>query len=125
MAKTKNSKKKNEASVKEENKSIETDSVVNAVVKVGLKMVRTEKSFDLANVSNKYTFYVDTSATKIDIRNAIKQKFGVEAIKVWTSILPGKLKKDAKFGTFKRRREKKKAIVMLGKGDKIKDFTKI
>jgi len=88
-----------------------------------IKQVISEKSDKLAESSNRYTFYVHKDANKIEIKNAVKNMFGVDVIKVNTSILPRKFrsrftKAGALTGTTALR---KKAIVTLAEGDEI-DF---
>ena len=52
----------------------------------------TEKSNDQI-ADGKYTFIVDTGATKTEIRNAAEKLFGVKVIKVNTINLDGKMKR--------------------------------
>lgn len=81
-----------------------------------LRPVITEKSMEQFGY-NKYTFYVDPRANKVQIRNAIQEIFEVTVTKVTTVTVNGK----------KRRRgrivghtpDRKKAVVTLKQGDKI------
>lgn len=77
----------------------------------------TEKSMG-QSADNKYTFEVDLRANKIQIRNAIKEIFGVDAIKVTTNVTGGKTRR-------KGRKDEgvtsdfKKAVVSLKEGQTI------
>ncbi len=64
-----------------------------------------------------YTFWVDTAATKTDIRNAVQQAFGVKVVKVTAFNAIGKMKRTGKFEG--RRVSRKKAMVKLAEGQKI------
>lgn len=92
---------------------------------VKLEKVISEKSFAMADASAKYTFYVDTDATKIDIAKAVAEQYKVKVDSVRTVTRPGKLKKDWRKNLSKRKLDTKKAIVALKKGETIKDFVKI
>ncbi len=84
------------------------------------KPVISEKSNDAREDQNKYSFYVHLDSTKLDIKKAVERVFEVKALKVTTSILRGKHKrKGTSFGMTKKR---KKAIVTLAEGQKIKLF---
>lgn len=92
---------------------------------VSLEKAVTEKSFTMADSLGKYTFYVPTSANKIEIARAVENEFEVEVDKVRTVTVPGKLKKDWKTRKMRRDSDRKKAVVTLKKGSKIKDFSKV
>lgn len=74
------------------------------------KPIVTEKS--MTEMENKkYTFEVDKNATKIEIKSAIEEIFGVKVQRVNTMNMQGKLKRQgAHIG---RRPSWKKAIVKL------------
>ena len=81
--------------------------------------VFTERSTDLQERQNKYTFKVHSRASKIDIKWAVEQIFKVKVTQVNTIKMPGK---------FRRVRLQpgytsswKKAVVTLREGDSI-DF---
>jgi large subunit ribosomal protein L23 len=93
--------------------------------RVIIKPVVSEKSFSLANAGNKYTFLVEPSATKIDIKNAIEKMHKVKVENVNITIKPGKLKMNWAKRREKRKSDKKKAVVTLKKGDKIDEFLNI
>ncbi len=84
--------------------------------------VMTEKSLSEAALG-KFTFEVERKAGKPDIKKAIEEAFGVHVRSVHTINLPGKKRKSGR-----KRKEvigsaRKKAIVKLGKGEKIDLFT--
>jgi large subunit ribosomal protein L23 len=76
----------------------------------------TEKATDL-NKIGRYVFMVAPSATKNEIRKAVKEIYKVDAVKVWT------IRKPATTRRYMNHRSTdqgyKKAIVMLKKGQKI------
>jgi large subunit ribosomal protein L23 len=81
------------------------------------KPLLTEKSLDLRDEVNRYSFEVDSSANKADVKRAVEKLFKVKVQKVCTTTLPGKIKS---MGRYQGRRPScKKAIVTLKKGDKI------
>lgn len=87
-----------------------------------LKSVVTEKS-SIAQVNKKYTFIVSNSATKVDIKKAIKAIYGVEADNVQTLICPKKVRLVGRGRLLVKRPLCKKAIVTL-KGNKTIDINK-
>jgi large subunit ribosomal protein L23 len=84
-----------------------------------IKPVVTEKSMSLL-ADNKYTFVVDKKSNKTEIKNAIEDIFKVKVDKVSTLIVKGKPKRMGKFEG--RTSDRKKAIVSLKPGQKIKLF---
>ncbi|MEW8960107.1 50S ribosomal protein L23 [Moorella humiferrea] len=84
-----------------------------------LQPLVTEKSTALM-AENKYTFIVDRNANKIEIKNAIEKLFNVKVLKVNTLMDRGKLRRVGRFAG--RQPDRKKAIVTLRPGDKIKVF---
>jgi len=84
-----------------------------------IKPVVTEKSMNLL-ADNKYTFVVDKKSNKTEIKNAIEDIFKVKVDKVSTMIIKGKPKRMGKFEG--RTSDRKKAIVSLKAGQKIKLF---
>lgn len=84
-----------------------------------IKPVVTEKSMNLL-ADNKYTFVVDKKSNKTEIKNAIEDIFKVKVDKVSTLIVKGKPKRMGRFAG--RTSDKKKAIVTLKEGHKIKLF---
>jgi len=90
-----------------------------------LKPVVSEKSYFLANESNKYVFFVDSGVNKIEIKNAVEKKYKVKVLSVNIVIKPGKMVRDWKSNKSSRKSDKRKAIVTLKKGDKIDEFLNI
>ncbi len=84
-----------------------------------IKPVVTEKSMNLL-ADNKYTFIVDKRSNKTEIKNAIEDIFKVRVEKVYTMNVKGKPKRMGKF--VGRTSDRKKAIVSLKSGQKIKLF---
>jgi large subunit ribosomal protein L23 len=84
-----------------------------------IKPVVTEKSMDLL-ADNKYTFIVDKHANKTEIKGAIEHIFKVEVEKVYTMNIKGKPKRMGKFEG--KRPDRKKAVVALKAGQKIRLF---
>jgi large subunit ribosomal protein L23 len=93
--------------------------------KVILEKVISEKSFVNADAGIGYTFYVNPAASKIEIGKAIEKEFKVKVERVRTITIPGKSRMDWKSRVMSRASDKKKAFVVLKKGDSIKDFVKI
>lgn len=101
--------------------------------------VVSEKSTDLANPepgrgpygknynpNAKYVFRVRTDSNKIQIKQAVEQRFDVHVIDVNTIKMPSK-EKGAGFVRINKKRRGyipawKKAIVTLATGEKIEDF---
>ncbi len=92
---------------------------------ITVKPVVSEKSYTLANASNKYTFVVENDANKIEIKNAVEAKYKVKVEAVNIVVKPGKMKRDWKTNRKSRKSDIRKAIVTLKKGDKIDEFLNI
>jgi large subunit ribosomal protein L23 len=84
--------------------------------------VLTEKSLNLAR-EGKYTFWVDWKSNKDEIKNLVDKVFGVHTQKVRTINYKGGVRKNFK-GTKIRIPNRKKAMVTLGKDEKIDLFEK-
>jgi large subunit ribosomal protein L23 len=84
-----------------------------------IKPVISEKSMGLME-ENKYTFYVDRKANKIEVKNAVEKLFKVTVLQVNTITVKGKMKRQGR--TQGMTPERKKAIVTLKQGDKIEIF---
>ena len=93
--------------------------------KIEIKPVVSEKSYNLANASNKYTFFVDSNVNKIEIKKAVEEKYKVTVELVNIVIKPGKMKRDWKTNKKNRSGDMRKAIVTLKKGNKIDEFLNI
>lgn len=83
------------------------------------KPVVTEKSMALLE-ENKYTFFVDLNANKIEIKKAVEDLFNVKVDKVRTMRVKGKLKRVR--NRWGKTPDRKKAIVTLKEGNKIQIF---
>lgn len=82
--------------------------------------VITEKSTISVAKDNKVIFWVELTANKKDIREAVEKVFNVKVLGVNTQRVPGKMKKMGKFAGKKPTR--KKAYCTLREGDKIELF---
>jgi len=84
--------------------------------------VVSEKSY--AGVQDKrYSFFVDLRATKSQIKSAIEEIFNVKVVKISTSNIKSKPRRLGK--SVCRSSRKKKAVVTLGKKDKIDFFESV
>ena len=92
---------------------------------IKLQPMVSEKSYSIANSSNKYTFLVNTDANKIEIGKAVEAKYKVKVEGVNMLTRPGKMSKDWKTNKSNRKSDMKKAVVTLKKGDKIDEFLNI
>ena len=86
-----------------------------------IRPVVSEKSYALMD-NNVYVFVVDPSATKVDVRHAVEQAFGVRVTNVNTLNRKGKTKRNRKNNTIGHRANTKRAIVTLHEGDSIDLF---
>ncbi|MGH8912432.1 MAG: 50S ribosomal protein L23 [Acidimicrobiia bacterium] len=85
-----------------------------------LAPVVSEKSYDLIERNNTYTFEVHTRAHKDEIRDAVQTIFGVRVLSVNTMNRKGKLKRTGY--VMGRRNNKKRALVKLAPDDAIDLF---
>lgn len=83
------------------------------------KPLFTEKGSNLKETQNKILIEVEKGANKLEIKNAIENIFKVKVEKVATITTNGKWKRQGK--SIGKRPDKKKAVVTLGKGEKL-DF---
>lgn len=81
--------------------------------------VISEKSVGLVE-ENKYTFWVDPAANKIEIKAAVEKMFKVSVVDVRTLTVKGKMKRVGKYQG--KTSDRKKAIATLKAGDKIDNF---
>ncbi|NVM23882.1 MAG: 50S ribosomal protein L23 [Desulfobacterales bacterium] len=80
----------------------------------------TEKGTIQKEANNQLTFEVDRGANKVEIRRAVEKIFNVRVLDVRTMQMKGKTKR---FGrTMGRRRNWKKAMVTLAKGEHVEFF---
>ncbi len=85
-----------------------------------LAPVVSEKSYDLIEKNNTYTFEVDPRSNKGQIKDAIETVFDVRVLRVNTMNRRGKTKRTGyKLG---RRKNVKRAVVTLAPGDSIDLF---
>ena len=82
--------------------------------------VVSEKTYDLIERSNTYTFLVDRRSNKEEIRDAIAEIFEVDVVRVNTLIRKGKLKRTGY--VMGKRSDTKRALVTLVEGDAIDIF---
>ena len=80
----------------------------------------TEKSNDLLEKENKYTFKVALEANKVEIKQAIEEIYNVKVLDVNTVRVLPKHRRVGKYDGF--RSAYKKAIVKLATGEKIDAF---
>ncbi|CAH0416606.1 50S ribosomal protein L23 [Periweissella fabaria] len=66
--------------------------------------------------SKRYTFDVDTRATKTQVKSAIEEIFEVKVAKINVANVKGKLKRQGRFSGYTKKR--KKAIVTLSADSK-------
>lgn len=85
------------------------------------KPVISEKSFSKAE-EGKYVFWVRNDSNKIQIKEAVEKNFKVEVVKVNVVNLKGKAKSFGRKRTEGKRKDKRKAIVTLKKGQEIKEL---
>lgn len=83
--------------------------------------VISEKTYGLMN-RGVYVFVVDPRATKIEVRQAVEQAFGVKVENVNTLNRKGKATRNRRTNTTGHRPDTKRAIVTLRRGDKIDLF---
>ena len=77
----------------------------------------TEQTAQLGEKLKQVVFKVDLSANKRDIKKAVEELFKVEVVKVTTSIVKGKRKRN-RFGIYKKSNYKK-AFVSLSEDSDI------
>jgi large subunit ribosomal protein L23 len=80
----------------------------------------SEKSYDLIEEENTYTFVVDRRSNKTEIKQAIATIFDVEVVSVNTMNRKGKLKRTGYM--LGKRKDTKRALVKLADADKIDIF---
>ena len=81
--------------------------------------VISEKSVGLVE-ENKYSFWVEPAANKIEIKAAIEKMFKVTVLEVRTMNIKGKKKRVGKYQG--KTSGRKKAIATLKDGDKIDNY---
>jgi large subunit ribosomal protein L23 len=81
--------------------------------------VISEKSVGLVE-ENKYSFWVDPAANKIEIKAAVEKMFKVTVVEIRTMTVLGKMKRVGKYSG--KTANRKKAIATLKAGDRIENF---
>ncbi|MCB1247504.1 MAG: 50S ribosomal protein L23 [Acidimicrobiia bacterium] len=82
--------------------------------------VVSEKSYDLVQDNNSYTFVVDRRSNKTEIKEAVQSIFDVKVVSVNTMNRQGKRKRTG--WTVGKRKDTKRAVVTLADGDSIDVF---
>lgn len=100
------------ATKKQQRKGPELD-----ITQVLLRPIVTEKSTDLAENLNQYTFEVHPYADKALVRQAVEELFGVRVLRVRVLKKPGKTRR-TRFRVG-RTRSQKKAVVTLHPEDRL------
>ncbi len=92
-----------------------------------IKPIITEKMTQMGEKLNRYGFMVDRRANKLQIKQAIKDLYGVDVASVNTLVFSGKNKtRYTKTGIISGRTSTyKKAIVTLAKGESIDFYSNI
>ena len=85
-----------------------------------IEPVVSEKSYDLIDDFNTYTFVVDRGANKIQIGQAVEAIFDVDVLSVNTMNRKGKHKRTG--WVVGKRKDTKRALVTLAAGDSIDVF---
>lgn len=85
-----------------------------------LSPVVSEKSFDLIEAFNTYSFLVDPRANKTEIRQSVEAIFDVRVTSVNTYNRRGKVKRTRR--TLGKRRDTKRALVTLAEDHSIDLF---
>ena len=85
-----------------------------------LRPIVSEKSYDLIEDNNTYTFEVDPRSNKEEIRDAVEEVFDVHVLRVNTMNRKGKVKRQG--WTSGRRKDTKRALVTLAEDDSIDLF---
>jgi large subunit ribosomal protein L23 len=105
--------------VKQSAKDVVKKSVHGNAYKIIMKPLVTEKVSGLGAL-NKYVFAVAKNANKIEVAKAIKEVYGIKPIGVNVIRMSGK---KARYGRISgKRKDWKKAIVTLPKGQTIKIY---
>ena len=91
------------------------------------KPVLTEKASALTEKSNRFTFKVEPTANKLQIKQAIEKMYGVSVLSVNTMVVVGKTKsRNTKAGLVTGRSARyKKAVVTLKAGETIDYYANI
>lgn len=90
-----------------------------------IRPVISEKATNTSEVLSQYSFYVNTKANKLQIKDAIEKAYGVDVVKVSTLISAPKVKsRYTKTGVQVGKTNKmKKAIIHVAEGQEIDLFS--
>lgn len=90
-----------------------------------IRPVISEKATNTSEVLSQYSFYVNTKANKLQIKDAIQKAYGVDVVKVSTLISAPKVKsRYTKTGVQVGKTNKmKKAIIHVAEGQEIDLFS--
>lgn len=91
---------------------------------IKIQPVITEKTYDMANALNKYTFLIPRGVNKIEASKVLEEKYKVKVESISSIVRPGKLKRDWKSNKKRRNSDMLKVVFTLKKGDKIDEFLK-
>jgi large subunit ribosomal protein L23 len=83
----------------------------------------TEKGSVLREQANQYSFEVDTTANKIEIKRAVETIFKVKVVEVRTQMMHGKMKRLGRSAG--RRPDWKRALVTLAADQTIELFDQV
>ena len=89
---------------------------MKSVYDIVIRPVITEQSMEDQDIK-KYVFEVAKDATKVEIRKAVEEIFGVTVIKVNTTTVHGKEKRTGRYPAG-RQKSWKKAVVKLSEDSK-------
>lgn len=111
----------NENTTKKSAQSKKTDNTsrYDGAFRVLVKPLITEKATDLS-ASNKYVFVITQAANKIEVAKAVQVVYGVKPVSINIISMKGKVVTRGR--TRGRRKDWKKAIVTLKKGESIKIY---
>lgn len=84
-----------------------------------VRPVVSEKSVGIVE-ENKYSFWVNPAANKIEVKAAVEKLFKVHVVEVRTINVHGKMKRVGRYSG--KTPDRKKAIVTLKAGDRIEGF---
>ena len=89
---------------------------MKSVYDIIIRPVITEQSMEDLDIK-KFVFEVDKHATKIEIKKAVEEIFGVTVLKVTTTTVHGKEKRTGRYPAGKQK-SWKKAVVKLSEDSK-------
>ncbi len=89
-----------------------------------IKPVISEKATNNNELLGQYSFYVDTKANRLQVKEAVEKAYGVQVVKVNTMVSAPKVKSRYTKTGFQigKTNKLKKAIVQLAEGQEIELF---